>query len=159
MAHDSMTPTKPAVVNSATDETNWEDGPSSPFVTELPVGETSTNKVSVEDMTTMTLDLTPSRQLKMESAPFQICEDASSMPNPVESTPVVASVKKASSVATIPADDTHSLDGVTTAEDDNIDDTCFSAFSEVPNMDMTRFARMGNQSPSKHSTILDQVSG
>ncbi|OCK86334.1 hypothetical protein K432DRAFT_284882 [Lepidopterella palustris CBS 459.81] len=36
-----------------------------------------------------------------------------------------------------------------------MDDTCFSAFSEVPNMDMTKFAMMRN-SPTKPS-ILDQA--
>ena len=41
--------------------------------------------------------------------------------------------------------------------DENVDDTCFSAFSEVPNMDMTRFAQlgrlgvMGGGSPTKTS--------
>ncbi|KAF2426257.1 hypothetical protein EJ08DRAFT_736438 [Tothia fuscella] len=33
-------------------------------------------------------------------------------------------------------------------DDDNIDDTCFSTFSQVPNTDMTAFARLG-QSPTK----------
>jgi len=36
-----------------------------------------------------------------------------------------------------------------------IDDTCFSTFSEIPNMDMTKFDMMGN-SPTKHS-MLEQV--
>jgi hypothetical protein len=39
--------------------------------------------------------------------------------------------------------------------DDTIDDTCFSAFSEVPNTDMTAFARLGQRSPTK---TMDQVS-
>ncbi|KAF2085017.1 hypothetical protein K490DRAFT_68217 [Saccharata proteae CBS 121410] len=33
-------------------------------------------------------------------------------------------------------------------EETNVDDTCFSAFSEVPNADMTQFARLG-RSPTK----------
>lgn len=45
-------------------------------------------------------------------------------------------------------------------EDVNIDDTCFSTFSEVPNADMTLFARLGNRSPPKHtnfSSAQDEV--
>lgn len=34
-------------------------------------------------------------------------------------------------------------------EDPNVDDTCYSAFSEVPNADMTAFARLGQRSPTK----------
>ncbi|KAF2837798.1 hypothetical protein M501DRAFT_995033 [Patellaria atrata CBS 101060] len=34
-------------------------------------------------------------------------------------------------------------------EQTNIDDTCFSAFSEIPNADMTQFARLGQGSPAK----------
>lgn len=48
----------------------------------------------------------------------------------------------------------------TTIDDDddaNIDDTCFSTFSQVPNTDMTTFARLG-QSPIKQP-VFDQVSG
>ncbi len=35
-------------------------------------------------------------------------------------------------------------------EQSNIDDTCFTAFSEVPTMDMTMFAKLGERSPTKH---------
>lgn len=38
----------------------------------------------------------------------------------------------------------------------NIDDTCFSNFSEVPNTDMTAFARLGQHSPTKQM-MFDQV--
>jgi hypothetical protein len=41
--------------------------------------------------------------------------------------------------------------------DSNIDDTCFSTFSEVPNMDMTNFAALGKRSPTKSSIFGDQV--
>jgi len=33
--------------------------------------------------------------------------------------------------------------------DANIDDTCFSTFSEIPNADMTAFAKLGQRSPTK----------
>src|ERR1700753_3181960 len=157
MADDNMTPSKPAVEKLPADEINWKSGNSSPFVTELASAEPSTNNASAQDMTTLRLDLTPSRQLKMESAPFKICEDETSIPGNIEATPLAASIKKASVVSSIQTDDIEAFDDAHTAEDDTIDDTCFSAFSEVPNMDMTRFAHMGNQSPSKHS-ILNQVS-
>ena len=45
----------------------------------------------------------------------------------------------------------------TAMEDANIDDTCFSTFSEVPNTDMTAFARLGQRSPTKQM-MFDQVS-
>jgi len=41
-------------------------------------------------------------------------------------------------------------------EDGNIDDTCFTAFSEVPNTDMTAFARLGQRSPFKQP-MFEQV--
>ncbi|KAF2144963.1 uncharacterized protein K452DRAFT_305915 [Aplosporella prunicola CBS 121167] len=34
-------------------------------------------------------------------------------------------------------------------EETNVDDTCFSNFSEIPNTDMTMFAKLGNRSPAK----------
>src|SRR5262249_35305437 len=40
---------------------------------------------------------------------------------------------------------------VMSVEDANIDDSCYSAFSEVPNDDMTAFARLGQRSPTKLS--------
>jgi len=57
---------------------------------------------------------------------------------------------------------TDSLMDVTfaTAELENeslMDDTCFSTFSEVPNMDMTNFAQLGKRSPTKTTHLLDQV--
>jgi hypothetical protein len=42
-------------------------------------------------------------------------------------------------------------------EDPNIDDTCFSTFSEVPNTDMTAFANLGQHSPTKQM-LFDQAS-
>ncbi|KAK8161494.1 hypothetical protein IWX90DRAFT_388711 [Phyllosticta citrichinensis] len=37
-------------------------------------------------------------------------------------------------------------------EDQDVDDTCFSTFSEVPNADMTMFAKLGQRTPGKQST-------
>jgi hypothetical protein len=79
------------------------------------------------------------------------------MPKSPEKEPVVSPNKHSASIATLPADDIESIDGAALNGDDTIDDTCFSAFSEIPNMEMTRFARMGSQSPSKRSVIADQV--
>lgn len=42
-------------------------------------------------------------------------------------------------------------------EETNIDDTCFSTFSEVPNADMTVFAKLGQRSPTKQLSF-DSVS-
>ncbi|KAF1986962.1 hypothetical protein K402DRAFT_453852 [Aulographum hederae CBS 113979] len=44
---------------------------------------------------------------------------------------------------------------MTLAEDANIDDTCFSTFSEILNTDMTTFARLGQRSPTKN--IFEQT--
>lgn len=38
--------------------------------------------------------------------------------------------------------------------DNTIDDTCFSTFSEIPNTDMTAFARLGQRSPSKQFDLV-----
>ncbi|KAK8226782.1 hypothetical protein HDK77DRAFT_115980 [Phyllosticta capitalensis] len=37
-------------------------------------------------------------------------------------------------------------------EEEDVDNTCFSTFSEVPNTDMTMFAKLGQRTPGKHST-------
>jgi hypothetical protein len=42
--------------------------------------------------------------------------------------------------------------------DDTLDDTCYSAFSEIPNTDMTAFARLGQRSPTKFGA-MDEVCG
>ncbi|KAF2673594.1 hypothetical protein BT63DRAFT_476090 [Microthyrium microscopicum] len=39
----------------------------------------------------------------------------------------------------------------------DVDDTCFSTFSEVPNMDMTNFAQLGNRSPTKTMNSFNQT--
>jgi len=48
-------------------------------------------------------------------------------------------------------DDSEFLDNTALNVNDetNIDDTCFSTFSEVPNTDMTMFAKLGQRSPTK----------
>ncbi|KAK7556695.1 hypothetical protein IWX49DRAFT_494749 [Phyllosticta citricarpa] len=37
-------------------------------------------------------------------------------------------------------------------EEHDVDDTCFSTFSEVPNTDMTMFAKLGQRTPGRQST-------
>jgi hypothetical protein len=155
-------PSKPVFVlkndDHLADEINWEDGPSSPFVTELPPSNPASRKSSSKaDLDTVTLRLTPSQQLHLEAAPFEICEDETSMPKSPEKERIASPNKHSASTATLPADDIDSIDTAGLNGDDTIDDTCFSAFSEIPNMEMTRFARMGSQSPSKRSVVADQV--
>jgi hypothetical protein len=54
--------------------------------------------------------------------------------------------------------DTTALTFVTAGEADNVDDTCFSAFSEVANVDMTGFAQLNGRSPTKSFNLIDQAS-
>ena len=55
------------------------------------------------------------------------------------------------------AGDTTALSFVTAGEAESVDDTCFSAFSEVHNADMTKFAQLNGCSPTKSFNIMDQV--
>jgi hypothetical protein len=50
----------------------------------------------------------------------------------------------------------HDTSSSTATEEANVDDTCFTAFSEIPNADMTQFAKLGTSSPSK-SGLGDMV--
>ena len=61
----------------------------------------------------------------------------------------------ASTMVTEPSE-TGNMTSLMFSDDATIDDTCFSTFSEVPNTDMTAFARLGQSSPFKPS-LLDQV--
>jgi hypothetical protein len=149
----------PMTTPHAEDEINWDEGHSSPFVSEMIPEEGTARKLSNKrELTSTTLDFSPSKQLKMESASFEICEDDTSMPAQDEPTPRPSPAKKDSTANLATLEDALQIDDTSMANDDTegIDDTCFSAFSEIPNMDMTRFARMGNNSPLKNSTI-DQV--
>lgn len=149
---------KPVAIHHEEDDLDWDDGPSSPFVTELAVAaDTGLGLPSTRDLTNLTLDLTPSRQLRMESEPFNICEDETSMSphQQMDSTVLFSPSKTVEKV-----EEPHFADNTEVMEEEGdmtIDDTCFSAFSEVPNLDMTRFARIG-QSPTKSSIVMDQVS-
>jgi hypothetical protein len=144
------------------DEINWDEEPSSPFVTQL-AGDASVlgrRCSAASPEITERFSLSPSSQLKMESnaTPFQICEDETCTPNNIVTPqPSPSKTVKAGRRTPSVVDTTELLDNtVLTSEDANIDDTCFSAFSEIPNMDMTRFAQM-RLSPSKQSALQDQV--
>lgn len=42
-------------------------------------------------------------------------------------------------------------------EEEDVDNTCFSTFSEVPNTDMTMFAKLGQRTPGKHSVSVHSL--
>jgi hypothetical protein len=151
------------------DEENWTEETSSPFVTELPVSERSLSPSSIQatlrnhlspiNEFSSTETLTPGARLRLEATPFEICEDRTSTP------PVLKSHSlDLSELPPLPKPDTPEsselldMTAMTVGEDDaGIDDSCFSTFSEVPNADMTAFARLTNQSPSKYGYISAQV--
>jgi hypothetical protein len=156
----SPSKSEPMAIAQAEDEIHWEEGRSSPFSTEVVLEEGTVRKTSGKrELTNMTLDFSPSKQLKMEAASFEICEDHTSMTAREESTPCPSTIQKNSITSLSAVEDTLLIDDTVMAneeEEEGIDDTCFSAFSEIPNMDMTKFARMGNNSPFKNS-VMDQV--
>jgi hypothetical protein len=139
------------------DEVEWDE-PSSPFMTEIGVDGTVSEKMHSAAPSrdiTETFPLSPSSQLKREAAPFTICEDETS--TPVNQTPTPAALPSKPVMATNVEDASELMDNttLTTGEEANIDDTCYSTFSEIPNMDVTKFTRMG--SPSKQNVLQDQV--
>jgi hypothetical protein len=167
-----VTPSKPVQVTNEEDEMCWDDGPSSPFVTTFEGAESrkASAQLPAQDLD-LDLDMTPSEQLQMESAPFSICEDETNTPmecevepptpatvrgtpatttfHSVQNTPVAfPSIVQQAPSFPAKTEDMEVFDDTMLGGDDTIDDTCFSAFSEIPGMDMTRFARMG-ESPSK----------
>lgn len=90
----------------------------------------------------------------VRSKRFHLGSSAASTPR--ARTPVaVALVAATPLVATVDETDVGDITEMTFQEDQTIDDTCFSAFSEVPNTDMTAFARLGQRSPAK-SVMADQ---
>jgi hypothetical protein len=137
----------------------WDEGKSSPFVTELAMDDPPASKSSplktIIDASPIKMamdDNSPSVQLRLEAAPFTICEDETSMPPPKSTVPLSLASPLKISTAALDSDATDNDD-----QEENIDDTCFSAFSEIPNADMTRFSQLGQRSPTKQLTFDNQV--
>jgi hypothetical protein len=149
---------------------NWNEESSSPFVTELPVIERNVSpspsaqgtlrgrRSTVEDFSPSGT-LTANAQLRMEATPFEICEDITSTPPVVR--PQESQLHQQLLNPQLESPESSELLDMTamtiTDEEAGIDDTCFSTFSEVPNVDMTKFARLANQSPSKSGYMSVQV--
>jgi hypothetical protein len=178
--------------NADEDDMVWDEGPSSPFVTEIPEDQENANMSSTRSPTAMTEDeilrfddevATP---ISTPQTPFIVAEDEtstfhtvkSSVQSSVRLSPVKLSIARSSSYTSHYEETTSStrlvseneppqrrrieeadlLDVTTLSVDDShMDDTCFSTFSQVPNTDMTAFARLGQKSPTKQF-VLDQVS-
>ena len=174
-------------------EVNWDEGRSSPFVSELVEDKenarsntamtsqsTSSGMTEVieRDFDDMGMDSAPPTVTKHRT-PFRIAEDETSTFHSTRSTvsrtaspikPTLSRTSTQSSSESVSVT-THSSyesrsnhrvislgteGGELTAMDENIDDTCFSTFSEVPNTDMTAFARLGQRSPTKQM-LFEQV--
>jgi hypothetical protein len=133
------------------DDITWDEETSSPFVTELAMDEAP--KSSPLKKMSIIEDNSPSVQLRLEAAPFTICEDETSMPPPKSTVPLSMASPLKNSTATLDSEVPDSNDDV----EENVDDTCFSAFSEVPNADMTRFSQLGQRSPTKQLIFDNQV--
>jgi hypothetical protein len=157
-------------------ETDWNEDTSSPFLSELTADEkaattprvehNSPKKSPVKEILSQP-QLSSTAQPKLDSTPFEICEDETSMTSPKETITEksIVSPRKhpVAEVHSAPVfqDESSELLGDTTYmtinDDANIDDTCFSTFSEVPNADMTVFARLGQRSPLKQGFSFSQV--
>jgi hypothetical protein len=157
-------------------EIDWNEDTSSPFLSELTADEKAATPLIVENNspkkspmreTLSQPQLSPSAQLKLDPTPFEICEDETSMPSPIGTVTEKSIMSPRKHIlpdvfsAPVFQDESSELLGdttyMTTNDDANIDDTCFSTFSEVPNADMTVFARLGQRSPLKQGFPFSQV--
>lgn len=177
--------------NADEDEIDWDEGPSSPFVTETPEDQENFSAMaSVRPQSVMTEDIlqfddeitAPIAPISAPQTPFQIAEDETSTYHSIKST-VSSSVRVSPSKVAYSQSSSYSSHEETTSstcyvnqnqpvqkirieefeaadatslsvEDSIMDDTCFSTFSQVP--DMTAFAKLGQQSPTKQF-MFDQV--
>jgi hypothetical protein len=159
LASGSIDSNMPSVLQKAEDLA-WDEETSSPFVTELamdnvPLPKSSPLKTIIDAAPVkmpIIEDNSPSVQLRLEAAPFTICEDETSMPPPKSTVPLSLASPLKKSTATLDLDVTDNDD-----QEENIDDTCFSAFSEIPNADMTRFSQLSQRSPTKQLIFDSQV--
>lgn len=174
------------------DEINWDEGPSSPFVTELPEDQENLSAMAVvrppsamnEDILRFDDDeITASiaASIPIPETPFAIAEDETSttrtfkaVSGSVKVSPSKVAYSRSSSHSSheeitsttrysnenqstqqIRVEESHAAEFTSLSLDDSVvDDTCFSMFSQVP--DMTSFAKLGQKSPTKQF-IFDQV--
>jgi hypothetical protein len=178
--------------NADEDEIQWDEGPSSPFVTEISEDQENSAMASVRPQSIMTEDIlrfddddeitAPIAPISVPQTPFKIAEDETSTFQTVK-TSISSSVRTSPSKVTFSrtssyssheekTSSTHHIDenqpiqqhqfeeshptDITSlsVEDSIMDDTCFSTFSQVP--DMTQFAKLGQHSPTKQF-MFDQV--
>jgi hypothetical protein len=178
--------TMPSLVpsNLDEDEIDWDEGPSSPFLTEIPESHNTLGMSSERPQSALTEDiLCFDDDFPTPQTPFKIAEDETSTSHSVKSS-VSSSVRASPSKIAFSQSSSYSFhheetlsstrsineiqtaqqnrieesevaDATTLSVDDSLmDDTCFSTFSQIP--DMTAFAKLGQQSPTKNFKF-DQV--
>lgn len=178
--------------NADEDEIDWDEGPSSPFVTEIPEGqENFTAMASVRPPSVMTEDIlrfdddeitaSIAATIPIPQTPFDIAEDetstfqtAKSVSSSITLSPTKVAYSRSTNYSSheeTTSTTRHIIENQSTQQtrleefqvadvtslslDDSVmDDTCFSTFSQVP--DMTSFNRLGQKSPTKQF-MFDQV--
>jgi hypothetical protein len=154
---------------------NWDDNePSSPFLSVLEDKEnvqsaamashsSTTSSVSTEvihrELEEIGVEATPT--ITKHRTPFKIAEDEtctfhtsksirSTVTSPSRPTLSRTSTQTSYESKTLHRQVSYGTEAALDLTMNDIDDTCFSTFSEVPNTDMTAFARLGqDQSPTK----------
>ncbi|KIW08076.1 uncharacterized protein PV09_01014 [Verruconis gallopava] len=169
-------------------EIDWDEGTSSPFVSDLaedkeniesvmPSRSTSSSALTeVIHRDTDGMDLDVLSTATKHRTPFKIAEDetctfhtsksivsrTSSPSKPALSRTSTQSSQDSISITTHSSFASRNSHRVTsfgtdagdfTMVEPDLDDTCFSVFSEIPNADMTAFARLGQQSPTKRMAV------
>lgn len=178
--------------NAYEDEIDWDEGPSSPFVTELPEDQENLSAMAaVRPPSAMTEEIlrfdddeitaSIAASIPIPETPFSIAEDETStirtfktVSSSVRVSPSKVAYSRSSSQSSheeitsttrysnenqsaqqFRVEESHAAESTSLSLDDSIaDDTCFSMFSQVP--DMTSFAKLGQKSPTKQFTF-DQV--
>lgn len=168
------------------DEIDWDEGPSSPFVTELPEDQENLSAMAaVRPPSSMTEDIlrfdddeitaSIAASIPIPETPFSIAEDETSTTrtfkavssSSVKVSPTKVAYSRSSShssreeitsttrysnesqsVQQFRVEESYAAESTSLSLDDSVvDDTCFSMFSQVP--DMTSFAKLGQKSPTK----------
>jgi hypothetical protein len=186
----------PVRSNADDNEIHWDEGPSSPFLSEV-VEDKENMHSNMASQSTSSSSPTSTEVIHRNfedigaeapptvtkhRTPFKIAEDETCTFHTTRSTVSRSAVPSPSKPA-LSRTSTQSLHGSVTVTEQSsyesrsshrvvsygtdaadftmvggpdIDDTCFSTFSEVPNTDMTAFARLGQPSPTKQM-LFDQV--
>lgn len=178
--------------NPYEDEIDWDEGPSSPFVTEIPEDQESLSAMAaVRPPSAMTEDIlrfdddeitaSIAASIPIPETPFSIAEDETSttrtyktVSSSVKISPTKVAYSRSSShssheeitsttrysnenqpVQQFRVAESYAAESTSLSLDDSVvDDTCFSMFSQVP--DMTSFAKLVQKSPMKQFSF-DQV--